>query len=739
MLLLEGVTDVGGVQVLADHVSPTTFHYLPGLPRPVRRGSKPGIQLIRYRAPRGGGLLLAEIDLSHDPATLAEVRRTLERTRGPVDLVPVAFKSGSVRVTALGVDVAPQPGARGVLAERVLTTVTPSLFGGARAIVSASLSAEAASLVHSALQDGSLPVTIVYELAFEGLRLARGARATVRYDMAYDYLRTKFRGDALVFKADLDRETESLRRSGLIDIEDVDYLGNDPATLARRADELRAELASIVESSFFTPSLSAQSLGAAASIPESPVARAMVGSGSMGAAFLLKSLVQRETGTLSYDLTVSRVATRTIAPQGMLAGFARADVAILDVDADDAPPRTITAFVPPGADWSGVDAVELSFTQSSPAVGVPAQGAPRTGATPAGAQPREAPAGPAAAAAAAKTVPLGTVVLTPARTEGMLAAPGGTDIHYTRRVLSRPEPEGLGAPPSETAAPVPALLTSDFLPVDPAALSGRRTITVTLEPGDPAAKVSARGSLDAGGRSRPFVLDAARTAVTVPVWGQAPVDCSLAVQLDQAVASTGTRTLLPGERLVVASLPAGRRQLVVVELTDPLQRIETVLVEIEDGSGARRLVKVDAASPRESWSGMRAASGRAPYRWSSRTVMKNGRSIESGWRDGAGSLLVVGDTDIRTSVVELVLLGAPATSVGAEISVTSLAAPQGLEASISAVIEPPFQTRVVVPFTADAGARRYRIAGTLYLEDRQLPIGPLESADDVCLVPLALV
>jgi hypothetical protein len=696
VLLLEAPSEAAGLSVFADHLSPTTFHYLPGSPRVVRREGRPGVQLLRYRGVNSGGLLLLDVDLSHDPAAIETARAALSQKHGGANLVPVTFREGTVRLVALGVDSAAggdSAESRTFLVEKVMGSTTPALFGTGRAIFSARLSAEGASLIQQALQDAGLPLAIVYELTFDGLRRARGARASIEFAMAYDFLRSRLRADALIFKADVDAEVEALKRAGLVSITDVDYTGTDPATLAARTEELRAELATIVEATFFRPGASPAAIGGPAVAAGTAVGDAWARGSHARAAFLLRELSQRETGTVTYDLTVSRVAHWTIAPQGALNAIAGTDVAILDVDAEAAGVRPLTVVVPPGADWTGVDAVEVSFQQA--------------------------------------TSDVGTVVVRPNETEATLSTSAGA-TSYRTRVLARPEPDALGEPSSEESANQPLL--ADHLVVDPASIAGRRLLSIELDQAEPAIHATARGVLESVGRTRPFALDAGRPSISVPVWGSGPLVCAFAVELDRLLVASERREVLPSERLLVLSPPAGRQQFIAVELADPMERLETVFVEIEDGTGHRALVKVDSAAPRAAWTGMRAPDAPAPFRWNARTVTKSGRSTETGWRDGAGSLLVVGDTDVQLRTVQLLLVGAPATSIGAELTITVATPPPDIDGRVDVVFEAPFVTTVRLPFQRGSAASPYRVEGRLFLEDGEARLGPVESSDDVCLL-----
>src|SRR5262249_45578459 len=91
--------------VLRDHLAESTFHYLPGPPRVVVDGQRPQLSLMRYRGAHSGGLLTLEVDTSIEDSMFERVRGELGgRTSGGVNLVPVLFQSGTVRLIALGID-----------------------------------------------------------------------------------------------------------------------------------------------------------------------------------------------------------------------------------------------------------------------------------------------------------------------------------------------------------------------------------------------------------------------------------------------------------------------------------------------------------------------------------------------------------------------------------------------------------------------------------------------------------
>ena len=387
MLFLDSSVEIGPLTVFRDHLSRQTFHYLPGPPRVVFDELRTGLELLRFRGEHVGGLLNLDIELAHDKGVVDSARQELsDRIGASAELVPVLFNKGAVRLTLLGVEkpaqagpsmpvssAAPTPAAAApaaepgsVLVEHILGAAKPSLLGHQRAIFSVELSPEGATLLEAAIRGEHVPVMIVYDLAFSGLRPARGVRARVDYAMAYNYLRTRLAGSSLWFKADLDREAETLEREGHIQIEDVDYQGSEPAILARRREEVRATLNDLMETLFFRPGASPAGLGAEGIAAQSALVHSWVSQGGSQAAFVLRELEQHEQQVLAYDYTEARVSTQRVAPQGTIRVPSGADAnrLIVDVTTSWPPPLThVRAFSVADADWSGIAAIKIDLRQ----------------------------------------------------------------------------------------------------------------------------------------------------------------------------------------------------------------------------------------------------------------------------------------------------------------------------------------------------------------------------------------
>ena len=714
MLLLGSEILVDGLLVFNDHLAAGTRHYLPGPPRVVLdEEGRPVLSLIRYRGARTGGILTLEVDLSLDAPTLDQVRSKLAARAGhEVELVPVLFQEGTVRLTVLGVEQpapddpsdepteqpAPEvePGedqAGPLLVEQVLASTTPSLLGAARAIFSVELDDEAATLLDAAIRGGDVPVLMVYDLGFNGLRPARGLRARVEAAMAYEYLRSRRAGGALVFKADLDAEAEALRREGHISIEDVDYLGSDPAILARREEEVRATLNELAENLFFRPAASPSVLGAEGLARSGAVDAAWGRKGRPQAAFLLRDLDQQERQTLTYDLHEAAVTMVRVSPQGSLRLPPDVDPSSLVLDVTtEGPPEAVEvrAFAPAEADWTGIQAIQVDLRAGDR---------------------------------------VGSIILSPDAADGTLLLPT-RELAYRVRVMADAEPDTLGAPPAPdpTFRPLPSLT----LALDPQAMSGRRVVRISLGMVDPAVVRQVDGRLVAGDQSRPFLLDQQRPVVELPVWG--PVEArveGVLITVDGSRVPFG-RPVGPDEQVVLVNQPASLFHVVVVTLSDPLDRFESVTVELQGPTGERRAaVTLTGSSPTGQWSMPRSPGGTFHHRM--RAFGRDARVVETDWQEAAGSLLVAGDVDVRVEPVQVVVVG-PSGTLGMLVTLTSLDPPKGVDPAVSTVLDPGQSTfRAMVPFRRDA-PRRYRVEGQVFLADGELLLGPREETAEVLLL-----
>ena len=273
MLYLDSGNTIQGITLFRDYNNSNRLYYLPRFPRLSREGGQPLFQLLIYRRDitdnpafhegdrLGGAFLTMTVDLGVPEATLKAIREELSGQVGrEVELTPVPFDQGSVRVTALGVTSGtaegdqPASGARFV--ERILCSAKPMLYGDNRAVFSMELSQEGALLMRASLEDaGASQVAVVYDLDYRGLMPAYQAKIKIHFQQSYSYLRNRFTMNTLYFKTDIDQEVEKLSKQGSIQILEVDFSGMEPAAAAQSREKLNNLAKELATWAFFKPSL----------------------------------------------------------------------------------------------------------------------------------------------------------------------------------------------------------------------------------------------------------------------------------------------------------------------------------------------------------------------------------------------------------------------------------------------------------------------------------------------------
>ncbi|HYG61365.1 MAG TPA: hypothetical protein VEL74_02185, partial [Thermoanaerobaculia bacterium] len=190
----------------------------------------------------------------------------------------------------------------------------------------------------------------------------------------------------------------------------------------------------------------------------------------------------------------------------------------------------------------------------------------------------------------------------------------------------------------------------------------------------------------------------------------------------------------PGQTVAVVNQPADRFQTVLVTFQDPLERWDSVHVELERAPGeARRVLALSAVEPSGRWSAERPAGAPRTFRYHTRQVGRDGALRDDGWKEAAGSLLLVGDPDVQVGSVQVILLGPP-DLMAVQLRLVSLAPPPGVEGAVETLIEPgqpPFQARL--PFRRGA-ERRYRVEGQVFLADGERQIDPRDETAEVLLL-----
>jgi len=708
VLLLDDSISIGTLTLYRDHASPSTFHYLPGPPQTVIENGVSRCQLLRFRGTgQSGGFFSLQVELQHDAGSLQSARDQLASRFGvDPNLVPVLFDQGMARLSVLDfhpaeaatprhADTTSSPVATGAFVENVIGSTVPSLLGQQQAIFSVKLTPEGSTLLESALRGGSAPVLVTYDLQFTGLSPALGIRARAHYQMSYDYLRTRFQANTLYFKTDLDREAEQLVRQGGIEIEDVDYQGVDAATRTQRDAEVRATVSQLMQGLFFRPAPSPATAGVYTGSAPPGADAYWASQGRPQIAFMMRNLEQHEEDLITYDLTESHVGTSHISPQGALQLPSGTDISklMLDVTTDWPPPITqVRAFTPSGGDWLDVTAIEVNLRQGND---------------------------------------LHTLVLTPAQRDLTVNFPPGP-IEYNLRVLARPDSDSLGTPP--VADPTVRSLTTDNLVLDPAVLSRQRVLRVALGAIDFTAIRSVAGKLELKDQQRNFQLDSNHRELVVKVWGTEVIHLHASLIFVDGSSVTVERAITPLDKVVLINQPADRFHVVELMLQDPLQRFQSVVVSIEAAAGASRQSRaLDWGTPVAHWSAPRDPASPGVFRYQVRKVLRDASVVDDDWKEALGSLLVVGDPEIRIETIQGVLVGGQ-NSQGGLIRLTPASPPPGMD-GVQEIMLDAGQTMFTARLPFDLHSpRKYTVSGQVFLDAGPVDLPPHEDTSEIVLV-----
>ncbi|MFD0724434.1 hypothetical protein [Lysobacter brunescens] len=282
MLQLDSRTlTIEGVTVFRDHADPSQFWYLPGPVSLARREAdqRAKFTFLKYKnrpgaARRGGGYLMIETELALDRDLERRVTERLASiSRGRPKLAPVPFDEGTVACVALnlqgsgGTRATPAPEGAFNAVETILGAGKPSLAGSNTAVFSLELSAEGATLLEKALQEGTTPIGVIYDLKYTGLRPAFNVKITADFNQVFTHFSTSANGQRGFVRAGIDAGFERLVRDGAIRIEVAD-MTNSAENETRIKDALDFFKGQVLNT-WFTPVLTPGTLAAAAAQADS--------------------------------------------------------------------------------------------------------------------------------------------------------------------------------------------------------------------------------------------------------------------------------------------------------------------------------------------------------------------------------------------------------------------------------------------------------------------------------------
>lgn len=682
MIDLDRPLQLFGLSLYADHLDPRTFHVLPGPPRLADAGER--LSLIRFRGERSGGFLTLEVDARPDPAALERARAELSRRRSAdVSLVPVLFDAGTSRL------VVPGEGPEGLLTSQVLGSTTPSLLGDLRASFSLSLTPEGTTLVRQGLEPGGATILgCAWELSFRGLERSRHLAIEVDYHRAWELLSAQAALGTLWLVADARAAVERLRQEGHVRVLDESTAAGSAEDSARRQAEVRTILEETLKPLFWQPDVAPPGAGEGPSRP-------------VRAGLRLRALVQEEQHTLTYDRRETGVRERTVAPQGSLVVPEGFDLGTRTREVEEdlffAEPRPLRVFAPGGDRWQGVERVLVDVRWEGEET---------------------------------------TLELSPERLEAeLLVRPGPAEVRV--RLVEAEDADVLDSGESR-AEPAWQPLTRLNLDLDPAQAAGRRTLEVALGVLDAQVLAAAVVELRAGAGVRTVRLDAERPVERVVVRGTVEVELRARFEagpaLDAGVELEVARRVPLSERLALVQPPEASVLTVTAALVDPLGRHVSVGVEIEraDGRGRREL-RLTREAPQASWSTL-VEAGEGGFRYRTRAVLGGAVVRESAWREGEGTLVLAGDTELRVRALEVALVGVEG-HMGGALRAEAVEPAEEAPHAVEIFLEPGQERVSLVVAIQPGGAGEVRISAEVFDEAGEVvALGPVETAHDVVVL-----
>jgi hypothetical protein len=362
---------IEGVTVYADHADPNQFYFLPAAPHLTVIDGVPQIQLIQFTGSAGsGGFLNFTVDLGISDELFKTVRGKIAgifNVQGDVLLAPVPLEDGKTRLIMLGKQSDPVPGQPPVvpgggdppppsgLPEFVLKIdhpAKPSLFGNNDAIFSVQLDQAGVTMIKDSFNGVLMPIGIVYELEFLGLRPAFNVHVHANWDRVQTHFEERSSERVLFFSSEVDTIVDKLIEDQVIVIEIDNFVpeGEDGGKVISDPKKVVDQVKDMIFQTFFKPSLDPVSGGKdgwehATDVATQLSTLAVTGgwAGIATASYVKRDLTRVDKKLFDFNLHERTTVRRSIFPQAHLQGLARVlregphtpDEFIRSVDLDD--------------------------------------------------------------------------------------------------------------------------------------------------------------------------------------------------------------------------------------------------------------------------------------------------------------------------------------------------------------------------------------------------------------------
>ena len=187
VLLDQAPLQIGNAILLRDSDSKNTFYYIPNRPRIATwPDGTPKLTFLKYTKAGEkefkGGILHFFVTYSLTPEELKDVRARLKNRNEKFVLKgPVIFKKGTFGVISAAV------GEGGAFTRKVIGEGKAPLVSGSEVSVSIAVTPEGAAFLDEALRQPTYPVSIRFDMTYEGLTPKFNAKAKIHWSKVRNY------------------------------------------------------------------------------------------------------------------------------------------------------------------------------------------------------------------------------------------------------------------------------------------------------------------------------------------------------------------------------------------------------------------------------------------------------------------------------------------------------------------------------------------------------------------------
>jgi hypothetical protein len=178
---------IGNALLFKDHAEAGAYYYMPNQPRLAYwPDGTPKLTFLKYtkagKEEAKGGILHFFVKYGLDDQELAKVRQELAKQDPKAKLKgPIVFKKGSFMVISAAA------GEGGVFTRKIIGEGKAPLITGSEVSVSIAVTPEGAAFLEQALRQPTYPVSVRFDMTYEGLTPKYQANATVSYSKVRTY------------------------------------------------------------------------------------------------------------------------------------------------------------------------------------------------------------------------------------------------------------------------------------------------------------------------------------------------------------------------------------------------------------------------------------------------------------------------------------------------------------------------------------------------------------------------